>query len=146
MVELGAFLIAAAWMIAGLAVVVALVREVVGRLTGRGPLGWRVWLAVGLICLATTAAGLVMFSSAHLAARTVTYAVSGTPGAIGGAMDEAIERLVDLIIVREGVSRKEAELILLNLLGELERLLDRVPPHALHLTRIVPLDGPDPPT
>jgi hypothetical protein len=58
-------------------------------------------------------------------------------------MDEAIERLVDLISVREGVSREQAELILLNLLGELERLLDRVPPHRLHLTRIVPLDDAD---
>ena len=60
-------------------------------------------------------------------------------------MDEAIERLVDLISVRERVPRDEAELILLNLLGELERLLDRVPPHTLHLTRIVSLDGPDAP-
>ena len=60
-------------------------------------------------------------------------------------MDEALERLVDLISVREGVPRDEADLILVNLLGELERLLDRVPPRTLHLSRIIPLDDADVP-
>jgi hypothetical protein len=42
-------------------------------------------------------------------------------------MDEALERLIDTVVVRENVTRERAELIVWGLLEELRRLLDEHP-------------------
>jgi hypothetical protein len=55
-------------------------------------------------------------------------------------MDEALERLIDTVVVRENVTRERAELIVWGLLEELRRLLDE---HPARIVKITVEDDPD---
>jgi hypothetical protein len=48
-------------------------------------------------------------------------------------MDEALERLIDTVVVRENVTRERAELIVWSLLEELRRLLDEHPARVIKI-------------